>query len=171
MAADVRQPLVDGGEAAVQGAAHLGGGVGGHVGGLGLDQVDDGLRPGQVHLPVEEGPLSELPGPGDPGSGPAEGLQPCTQHGGGAVALELHRVLAGVGVGAGAADRQTVVKLPALQVVQGPQHQLPGRDLLQACSVFGGKHFPRQLCAARSGQPQDSHSTGLPARGNGGDHV
>ena len=41
-------------------AVQLGGGVPGPGGGLRVDQVDDGLRLGQVHPAVQKGPLREL---------------------------------------------------------------------------------------------------------------
>ena len=43
------------------GAAQLSGGVGGGLGALGFDEVDDGLGLAQIHPPVEEGPLGEPP--------------------------------------------------------------------------------------------------------------
>ena len=104
--------------------------------------------------------------PGEPGAGSAQSLQARRQHGGGAVTLELHRVLTGVGTGPGAADRQTVIDLPALDVEESPQHQLPLRSFRERLPVLRCKDLSRQRGAVRSGQPQDPHGAGLPAGGN-----
>ena len=42
-------------------------------GGLGIDEIDDGLRLRQIHFAVEKGPLGEFTGLGLTGSGGKEG--------------------------------------------------------------------------------------------------
>ena len=43
-------------------------------GGLGIDEVDDGLGLGQVQLAVEKGPLGEFAGSGQACPGRAQGI-------------------------------------------------------------------------------------------------
>ena len=50
--AKVRQVVVDGLQGPLQGAAHLPGGIGGGIGGFCFNEVNDGLRLGQVQLAV-----------------------------------------------------------------------------------------------------------------------
>ena len=52
MAAQIGQVVIDGGQFLLQHALHLSGGVGGGIGGVCFDQVDDSLCLGQVQLSV-----------------------------------------------------------------------------------------------------------------------
>ena len=83
---------------AAERAAELSGGVDGGLGCGGLDDVYDGLGLGEVEHAVQEGALGELAGPGLPGPGGKERLERGAQHYGGAVALQLGSILAGVAV-------------------------------------------------------------------------
>ena len=100
-----------------QGASHLPGGIGGSIRRLRLYEVNDGLRLGEIHLPIEKGPLGELPPAGRPGPRLIQRLQPGSQHRRGTVAMKLHRVLPGVAVGAAGEDGHALVQYPALPVL------------------------------------------------------
>ena len=125
MAAQVHQVIINGGQLLLQHPAHLTGCIGGGVGGIRFDQVDDGLRLGQIQLAVEEGTLGEFASAGRTGTGAVQRFQPGGQHGRGAVAVEFHGVLAGVAVGSPGHDSHALVNDPALLVAEGAQHQLP----------------------------------------------
>ena len=103
-AGDVDKSLLHRFQAAAEPAVQLGGGVFRGGGGLGINEVDDGLRLRQVHPSVEEGPLGEFPRQGLPGSGGEQGGEQGVEHHRGAVAVELGGVLPGVAVSAAEAD-------------------------------------------------------------------
>ena len=56
VAAQVHQIVIDGGQLLLQHAPHLSGGVGGGVGGIRFDEINDGFRLRQIHFSVEKGP-------------------------------------------------------------------------------------------------------------------
>ena len=74
MRADIDPAVVDRVDPFAHRARDLPGGVGRGVGGLGVDEVDDGLGLGQVQLAVEKGPLGEFTGPGQACPGRAQGV-------------------------------------------------------------------------------------------------
>ena len=171
VAADVGHGVIEGADPAQQGAAHLSGGVGGGVGGLSVDEIRHGLGLGQVHAPVEEGPPGELSGACLPGAGGEEGVQPRSQHRGGAVALQLDRVLAGVGGGGAAADGEDLVDDPALPIQERTEAELPLRRVRQRHAAGQTHNAPRDLGAAGAGQAQNADGAGSPPGGDGGNDV
>ena len=119
----VHQPIVDLPHPAGEGPGELARRLADRTGGLRVDEVHHRLGLGQVQPAPQEGPLGELPGPGLPGPLGKEGLQPQGQHRGGAVALELRRLLPRITVARGGPGGQDPVDGPALPVHQGPVHQ------------------------------------------------
>ena len=105
--------------------------MGGGIGGIGFDQVNDRFRLGQIQLAVQEGSLGKFPPLGRLCSGKVQRLQPGGQHGGGAVAVEFHRVLPGVAVGPPGDHRHALVEAAALLIVEGAQIQAAIRSLQQ----------------------------------------
>ena len=90
----VHQGGVDLPHPAAQGPGQLARRVAGPLPALGVQQVCHRLRLGQVQPTVQEGPLGELPGPGLAGAPWANrASSPQGEHHGGAVAVELRRVL------------------------------------------------------------------------------
>ena len=123
MAAQIGQIVVNGCELFLQLAAHLPRGVGGGIGGIRFDEIDDGFRLGQIHFPVEKGAFGEFPPLGGKRPGEIQSFQPCRQHGRGAVAMKFHGVLAGVGVGRAGDHCHALVNDPVLLVVKGSENQ------------------------------------------------
>ena len=140
------------------------------------DEVDDGLRLGQVQPPVQKGPFRELPRPRLPhrgsGGGPGgeEGSQRFPQNHRGAVAVELGGVLPGVAVGTGEADRQPPVDHLPLSVQNLSQHHTPG---LQRPEGPGRAENPvTHREAVRTGDADDPDGgRGPSSGGNGGDGI
>ena len=131
MAAKVHQVVVNGGQLFLQDPAYLSRSIGGGVGGVRFDQIDDGLRLGQVQLAVEKGPLGEFSPFGGFRPGQIQRLQPGGQYRGGAVTVKFHGILAGVAVGSPGDHGHALVDDPALLVMQSAQHQLPVRNVRQ----------------------------------------
>ena len=149
----------------------LGGGVPGGGGGLGVDEVDDGLRLGQVQPAVEKGPLGELPGQSLSGAGGEQGGEELSQHHRGAVAVELGAVLSGKAAGAGEADSQPLVQQAALTVQHLAEDQLPGGLVRKGQGVGGPEDPAAQVKAPRPGHPDDAHAGDAASGGDGGDDV
>ena len=101
---DVDEGLLHRLQAAAEAAVQLGRGVFRGGGGLGIDEIDDGLRLRQIHFAVEKGPLGEFTGLGLTGSGGKESGEQGVENYGGAVAVEFGGVLPGVAVSAAEAD-------------------------------------------------------------------
>ena len=80
MAAQVRQPVIDRPDGAFERPAELPGGVRGGVGRLGVDEVDDRLRLGEIHLAVQKGALREFAGPRLPRARAERGPQHLAEH-------------------------------------------------------------------------------------------
>ena len=168
---DVRQPLVDRAQSAVQTAAHLSRGVCGQIGGLGVDQVNHGLGGGQIELAVQKGPPGKLSGLGLPCACAEQSLQPGGQDCGRAVALKLHGILPGVAVRGAADHGLRLVDHPA-PGVQEPAETEPSfgkRRKLHAAERH--EDLPRNGGAALAGQAQNADGRRLSARSDRGDHV
>ena len=131
VAAQIHQIVINGGKLLLQHAPHLSGGIGGGIGGVGFDQVNDRFRLGQIQLAVQEGSLGKFPPLGRLRPRQIQRLQPGGQHGGGAVAVEFHRVLPGVAVRAPGNHRHALVEAAALLIVEGAQIQAAIRSLQQ----------------------------------------
>ena len=110
-------------------AAELPGGVFCVQRGLGVDEVDNGLCLREIHAAVEKGALREFARQRLPCPGSEQRLQPCAQHGRGAVALQLGRVLAGVAVRPAADGAQAEVERLAVRVAEGAVDELAVRRL------------------------------------------
>ena len=171
MAAQVGQIVVNGRELLLQLAAHLPRGVGGGVGGIRFDQVDDGFRLGQIHFSVEKGALGKFSPLGGKRPGEIQSLQPCRQHGRGTVAVKFHRVLAGVGVGRAGDHRHALVNDPVLLVVQGSENQTAVGGVPQGLSAVQCKYLIRDRDAPVTRQADDADGGNGSAGGYGGTHV
>ena len=99
-------------------AGQLSHGVLGGGDGLRVDQVDDRFRLGQVHFAIQEGAAGKFPRLGLPRTGGEQRFQASGQHGGGAMALQFRRVLAGVAGGSDGEGGQAVVQHSAVGVVE-----------------------------------------------------
>ncbi len=167
----VQQGLLDGLQTAAEAALELGGGVPGGGGGLGVDEVNDRLRLGQVQPAVQKGPFGELAGQGLSGSGGKQGGEKFPQHHRGAVAVELGAVLSGKAAGAGEADRQPLVQQAALTVQHLAEDQRPGGLVREGERVGGPEDPAAQGKAPRPGHPDDAHAGDAASGGDGGDDV
>ena len=171
MAAQVAQVVVHGVDAPQQRAAELTGGIGRGLGGFRVDQVDHGLGLRQVELPVQKGAFGEFAGQRLPRARGQQRLQPGCQHGGRAVALQLHGVLTGVAVRRAGVDGECLVDHAALPVAERAEHQLAVRRLRQRHPAAQGKDPARGLGAAGAGQSKNADRAGHPARRDGGNDV
>ena len=163
MAAQIRQAVIYRQQYLLQSAPYLPRGVGGGVGGLRLDQIDDCLRLGQIQFTIQKGPLRKFSPAGRSGPGGIETLQSRRQHGRRSVTVKLHGVLAGIAVGRPGNHGHTLVNGPALDIKQFPQNQLPVRDALQRA----GKDLFRNFNTVVSRQPQNADGGHLISRGDG----
>ena len=98
MAAKVGQIIVNGCQFLLQHATHLTGCVGGCLGSIGFDEVNDGFRLRQIQFAVEESSFGKLATLGRPCPGDIQRLQSGCQHSRRAVAVEFHCVFSGVAV-------------------------------------------------------------------------
>ena len=171
MAHEVREPVVDGGNGVPERAAHLARGVGGGVRRLRVDEVHDGFGLGEVHAAVEEGALCKFAGPGLPCPGGEQGLEARGQHGGGAVALQLHGVLTGVAAGSAGVDGQHLVDDAALDVQQCAARQRAVGRFRERAARGGPEHPPGHGGGVVAGEAQDPDGAGLTARGHGGNDI
>ena len=80
VAAQVHQLIVNGCQLLLQHAAYLTGGIGGSIGGIGFNQVDDGFCLGQVHFPVQKCPLGKFAPSGGSCTGVVQRFQSRCQH-------------------------------------------------------------------------------------------
>ena len=131
MAAQVGQIIVDGIQFFLQLAAHLSGSVGGSFGGFSFNQVNDCFRLGQIQLTVQKRALGKFTTLGRSCAGAVQCFQTGSQHGGGTVAMKLHRILTGIAVRTTGIDGAAGIDDAALLVVQVTQNQLPVGCLLQ----------------------------------------
>ena len=149
----VHQGGVDLPNPAAQSPGQLARRVAGPLPALGVQQVGHRLRLGQVQPPVEKGPLGELPGPGLAGPLGKQGLQPQGEHHGGAVTVELRRVLPGVALGPPAVGAQHPVNDLPLPVQQVPVHQGAHRAVQQPLFPQGAEHRRSDVRRPGAGQP------------------
>ena len=91
--------MLEGGDAATEGSAHLAGGLAGLGEGLGFDEVADGFCLGEIELAGEEGAFGEFAGLGDAGTEGEGAAKEEIEDDGGAVGCDLNQVVASVGVG------------------------------------------------------------------------
>ena len=120
---------------------------------------------------MEKGPLGEFSPACRPGSGGKKGFQSGGKYRRGAVALNLYRVLAGVGVRATGVHRQTLVNDPAFPVPEDPQHQLPVRGIGKGRTVVSLKDLPGDFRTVLSRQAENADGADLGAGGYGGNGV
>ena len=156
---------------AAERAAELACGIDGGFGCGGLDDVDDGLGLGEVEHAVQKGALGELARPGLPGPGGEECLERGAQHDGGAVALQLGGVLAGVAVRRAADRAQADVEHVPGGVHEAAVDQLSVPVLGHGPAVGGAEHG---LCGGdRPGAGDSDYAYGGDdlARGDGGNGV
>jgi len=169
MAAQVRQPVIDRPDGALERPAELPGGVRGGVCRLGVDEVDDGLGLRQVELAVQEGPAREFAGSRLPRPGGQQCLQSGGQHGGRAVALQLNGLLAGVAVRRAAHDAEALVNDAPLPVVQQAEDETAVRRVRKR--LLRGENAARQRGAAGPGQAENADGAGRAPRRNGSNDV
>ena len=153
MAHHGHQRLINGIQLPQQGPTHLTGCIGCRIGGFRFDQVDDGLGSGEIHPAVQKCALGKFPGARLTCAVLKQGGEGLGEHRRGAVALELHGVLAGVAVGAGGIDRQNPVNDPPLPVVEIVKAELPGDSFRQRLPVYRGENFGGSPGAAVAGEP------------------
>lgn len=137
-------------------AAHLPGGVGGGIGGVRFDEIDDGFRLRQIHFSVEKGALGEFSPLGGKRPGEIQSFQPCRQHGRGAMAMKFHGVLAGVGVGRTGDHRHALVNDPTLLVVKGSENQTAVGRFPEGFSAVQCKYLIRDRDAPVTRQADDA---------------
>ena len=156
MAAQVGQIVIDGIQLFLQSAAHLAGGIGSGIGGVCFNEVNDRLRLGQIQMAVEEGPLGEFAPACRPGTGDVEGFQSCGQYSRGAVAVEFHRILAGIAVGTPGIDGAAGVDDPTLLVMEFTQDQLPVGRFPEGLAADAFENFSADLGAVISRHADDA---------------
>ena len=152
-------------------AAELPGGVFCVQGCLGVDEVDDGLRLREIHAAVEKGALREFARQRLPCPGSEQRLQPCAQHGRGAVALQLGRVLAGVAVRSAADGAQAEVERLAVGVAKSAVDELAVRRFGHGAAVGRAKHAVDDGERPVAGQAQDANRGQDIAGRDGGDRI
>ena len=128
-AGEAQQRVVDLFERAAQRAVHLGGGVPRRLSGLGVNEVDDRLRLGEVHFAVQKRALGKLSRPRLPRACGKRGAQDLLQNDRRAVAVQLRALLARVAVSGGEHHRQRVVERAALGVAHRAVGHAPRRKL------------------------------------------
>ena len=171
MAAQIGQIVVNWGQLLLEHTAHLAGRVGGGIGGVRLNQIDNGFCLSQIQLAVQEGPFGVFAPLGGLGSGNIQRFQPCRQHSRGAVTVKFHRVLTGIGMGTPGNHSHALVNGAALFVVKLAEHELPVRDIQQGFLIVQGKYLIRDGNAVVTRQTDDADGADLIARGYGGDGV
>ena len=138
---------------------------------FGIDDVDHGLGAGEIHASVQEGALGELATERLPGSGLEERAETLPQHHGGAVALELGGVLAGVGVGApGNGAEAEIQQLPVL-VIQLSVEELAVGRFRHGFAVGGAEHPVYDGDGIRAGEAQNADGRHNAAGSDGGNGI
>ncbi len=94
-----------------------------------IDQINDRLRLGQIHLSVQKGPAGKLPRLCLPNANGEQGLQRCCEHCRRAVALEFYRILSGITMGCAGIGCQTAVNQSPLGIPQRTVYQRTDRML------------------------------------------
>ena len=168
---NIGEPVVDRRNFFPHGAAQLAGGVGGGLGALGLDEVDDGLGLGKIHPAIQKSALGELPGACLPGALGKERLQGGREHRRRAVTVKLRRILAGIGVGCPGHGEHGLVDDAPLAVVEGAQDQLAILHGLCGGLPPGRKHGKSQRDAALSREAHDSDGADHAPGGHGGNDI
>ena len=97
--------------------------------GLGVNEVDDRLRLGEVHFAVQKRALGKLSRPRLPRACGKRGAQDLLQNDRRAVAVQLRALLARVAVSGGEHHRQRVVERAALGVAHRAVGHAPRRKL------------------------------------------
>jgi hypothetical protein len=90
--------VVQGADAQAEGILELGGGEARGALGARMDEVEDGLGLGQIHLVVQKGAFGEFAGLGLARAGGKEGVEDALGGLRAAVALDFDGILAGIGV-------------------------------------------------------------------------
>jgi hypothetical protein len=134
-----------------------------------LYEGQNGLRLGQVQLAVEVGPQGELSPPGGPRPQGDQDLHHPPQDRRGAVGLELHQVLPGVGVGRPEDQKQGLVN----DLPRGGVHHLPQGEAaaLEAPRVLAPEGPGGQLQGPLPGKPHHPDGPLAGGRGDGADGV
>ena len=171
MTAQIHKVIINGGQFLLQHAAYLACGVGGGVGRISFDQVDDGLCLSQVQMSVEEGTFCEFAPLGRLRSGGIKGFQSGSKNSGRAVAMKFYRVLAGVAVGSPGVDRHALIQQSAGFVVEGAQHQAPVGGLGKGSAVIQFEYLVCDDSAVITGQADDADGGNGGAGGHGSDGV
>ena len=171
MAGDVLQRVVYTLRVPQHRAAELPGGVFCVQRGLGVDEVDNGLCLREIHAAVEKGALREFARQRLPCPGSEQRLQPCAQHGRGAVALQLGRVLAGVAVRSAADGAQAEVERLAVGVAKSAVDELAVRRFGHGAAVGRVKHAVDDGERSVAGQAQDANRGQDIAGRDGGDRI
>ena len=165
-AGEAQQRVVDLFERAAQRAVHLGGGVPRRLGGLGVNEVDDRLRLGEVHFAVQKRALGKFPRPRLPRACGKRGAQDLLQNDRRAVAVQLRALLARVAVSGGEHHRQRVVERAALGVAHRAVGHAPRRKLRGRTTVHRREQRREHAPRLRAAQAHDADRGG---RGRGGD--
>lgn len=92
-------------------------------GGFGIDQIGDGLGPGQIELVIEKGPAGKLARFRRAQTQFQQGLGQGSGDGASAMQMQFHHLFTGEAVGGGEIQRQTVVDILAAMA-----HPHPGRQ-------------------------------------------
>ena len=127
-----------------------------------IHEIDHGLGLAQVQPPVEKRAQGELAALRQTRPGGQADLQHATRRHAAAVALQFHRILAGVGTRAAKHEHQAVIH------VRKPRTEETAR-------IVGGKGTPRHLRrdgpGVRTGHAHDGHAAATGRGGDGGDRV
>ena len=165
MAAQVGELIVNGRKPLLQHTTYLSGGVGGSIGGVGFDEINDGFRLGQIQLAVEEGPLGKLAPAGRLCSCQIQMLQACGQDSRRAVAVKLHSIFAGIAVGCPADYHHTLIDGAAILVLKGGHTQLALRRLQKRCAVCKSHDLVGNGNTVITGEPQNADGADYVAGG------
>ena len=171
MREDVRQKRVHRVGAPRHRARELAGGVLRRGGGLGLYDVYHGLGLRQVHAPVQEGALCEFAGPGLPRAEIKEPPERRREHDGRAVALQLRRVLAGVGARGAAHGAEAVVQRAPVRGQERAVDELPVAVRAHRPAVRGAEDGVRELEGLRPRDADYAYRADRAARGKRGNGV
>ena len=117
VAAQVGQIVVNGCQFLLQDAAYLSGSVGGGVGGVCFDQIDDSFCLGQIQLSVKESALCELTALGGLCAGTVQGVQSSGQNGGRTMTMEFYGIFTGVAVRTPGVYGHALVNDPSILVM------------------------------------------------------
>ena len=171
MRADIDPAVIDGVNFPADRTGDLTGGVRCGVGGLGIDEIDDGFCLRQIHPAVQKRAAGELARPCLPEARRKQRFQSRGQRRRRAVALDLRGILAGVGVRRAGNERHAVIKLPSLHVIERAERELAVGQGCERLARARPEDGPGRFDAPVAGQAQNADARPGMAGGNGGNFI